>query len=216
VVDAARRGVKRVIDGCCLVLVSPAAVMCLIEARRSDHSDATFAFWAQAFALVPGVPGVFVRRAFYRLTLEGCAQTFFIGFGAMFSHRTVTIEEDVYVGPYAIVGSASLRRGCLIGSRCSILSGGALHVLDANLHWTPSDPARRRRIEIGEYAWLGEATVILADVGRSSMVAAGSVVSSAVPPETMVGGNPARFVRRLTVVPANEEVPNVPAVISVR
>jgi hypothetical protein len=190
--------------------------MCLIEARRSDGMDATFSFWAQAFALVPGVPGVFVRRAFYRLTLEGCARTFFIGFGAIFSHRTVTIEEDVYVGPYAIVGASTLRRGCLIGSRCSILSGGGLHVLDANLHWTPSDPSRLRRIEIGEYAWLGEATVVLADVGRSAMVAAGSVVSSAVPPETMVGGNPARFVRRLTVVPANEEVPIVPAAISVR
>jgi virginiamycin A acetyltransferase len=216
VADAARRGVKRLIDGCCLVLVGPAAALCLIEARLTADSEAAFAFWAQTFALVPGVAGVFVRRAFYRLTLEGCGRTFFVGFGAICSHRTVTIEEDVYIGPYAIVGSSSLRRGCLIGSRCSILSGGALHVLDASLHWTPSDPSRRRRIEIGEYAWLGEAAVVLADVGPSAMVAAGAVVSSAVPPQTMVGGNPARFVRRLSMVAAEEEVPGVPATIPVR
>lgn len=214
--DAARRGVKRFIDGICLVLVSPAAALCDIEARLTSGSETGFEFWAQAFALVPGTAGVFVRRAFYRLTLERCGRTFFVGFGAICSHRAITIEEDVYIGPYAIVGSSSLRRGCLIGSRCSILSGGALHVLDANLHWSASDPSRRRRIEIGEYAWLGEAAVVLADVGASAMVAAGAVVSSAVPPQTMVGGNPARFVRRLSVVAAEEEVPGAPASVSVR
>src|SRR4029077_12709137 len=72
VADTARRGVKRVIDGCCLALVSPVAALCLIEARLTDGSEAVFAFWAQTFALVPGVIGVFVRRAFYRLTLEAC------------------------------------------------------------------------------------------------------------------------------------------------
>ena len=44
------------------------------------------------------------------------------------------------------------------------------------------DPAAR--IHIGEYAWLGESTVVLANVGRSAMVGGGSVVSGAVPPGT--------------------------------
>lgn len=214
--DRFRHVLKRAIDRGCLGLVAPAAAMCLIEAWASDHSEATFTFWAQAFALAPGVPGVFLRRAFYRCTLEACASSFFIGFGAMCSHRSVTIEDDVYIGPYAIVGSSRLRRGCLIGSRCSILSGGALHTLDENLRWTAMDRTRVRSIDIGEYAWLGEAAVVLADVGASAMVAAGAVVSSAVPPETMVGGNPARFVRRLRIRPADEEVPDVPATVSVR
>ena len=48
------------------------------------------------------------------------------------------------------------------------------------------------------------------------MVAAGAVVSSAVPAQTMVGGNPARFVRRLSAVAAEEEVPGVPAAVPVR
>jgi acetyltransferase-like isoleucine patch superfamily enzyme len=42
------------------------------------------------------------------------------------------------------------------------------------------------------------------------------VVSSAVPPQTMVGGNPARFVRRLSVAAADEEVPDASAAVSVR
>jgi len=37
-----------------------------------------------------------------------------------------------------------------------------------------------------------------------------------VPAETMVGGNPARFVRRLRAVEAEKEVPSVPAAVPVR
>lgn len=214
--DAIRRGIKRAIDAGCLCLVGPAVVLCLVEAKLSDGSDVAFTFWAQALALIPGLPGVFLRRAFYRRALDRCAGTFFIGFGALFSHRAVIIEEDVYVGPYAIIGAARLRRGCLIGSRCSIPSGGAQHALDANLRWMPTDISRLRQVEIGPYAWLGEASIVLADVGSAAMVAAGSVVSTAVPPATMVGGNPARFVRRLIAPIADEEVPSVPAAASIR
>jgi virginiamycin A acetyltransferase len=211
-----RTVIKKTVDGLCMAAVLPVAALCLLESAGGGHGDAMFVFWAQALALVPGKPGVFLRRAFYRWTLDGCAETFFIGFGAMFSHRHATIEQDVYVGPYAIIGSASLRRGCLIGSRCSIPSGGGLHTLDADLHWTATDINRIRRIEIGQYAWLGEASIVLADVGASAMVAAGAVVSSAVPAHTMVGGNPARFVKRLAPPTSSEEVPRAAAAVSVR
>ncbi len=137
-------------------------------------------FWAQLFALVPGLPGVFVRRAFYRLTLERCTGSFFVGFGAFFSHRGSIVEDAVYVGPYAIVGSSRLRRGCLIGSRAGIISGTGLHELTADGLRTPTDNSRLRQVEIGEYAWIGEGALVMADVGRSAMVAAGSVVSSPV------------------------------------
>ncbi len=204
-----RRLLKSAIDAACLVLVLPAALMCALEARVGD-AEAIFTSWAQAFALVPGVAGIFLRRAFYRLTLEECARSFSIGFGAMFSHRKATVEENAYVGPYAIVGSCRLRRGCLVGTRASILSGGGLHALGSQ-GWTAADLGRMQRIDIGECAWIGESAVIVANVGRSAMVAAGAVVTTPVPAETMVGGNPARFVRRL-----REEVPSVPAAVSVR
>jgi virginiamycin A acetyltransferase len=193
-----RQTIKRGIDACCLVLVAPCAAMCALETRLGGPSEAAFTLWAQAFAVIPGPPGVFLRRAFYRLALERCATSFFIGFGAVFSHRKVIVEQDVYVGPYAIVGSASLRRGCLIGSRASIVSGGAMHSMDAEGRWTATDPSKLQRVEIGEYAWVGEAAAILADVGASSVVAIGSVVTTKVPPRVVVAGNPARFVKHLS------------------
>jgi len=191
-----RRYVKRAIDACFLAAVAPVAILCALEKKRGG--TALFVTGAQCCALVPGLPGVFVRRAFYRLTLEACGESFFVGFGAWFSQRAVRIDEDVYIGPYAVIGSCHLGRGALVGTRCSILSGGALHSLDSRGRWMPTDARRLQTIHIGEYAWLGESSVVLADVGSSAMVVAGAVVSAAVPPSVVVAGNPARFVRCLT------------------
>jgi acetyltransferase-like isoleucine patch superfamily enzyme len=191
-----RRYLKRAIDACFLAAVAPLAILCALEKKRGG--TALFVMGAQACSLVPGLPGVFLRRAFYRLTLEACGESFFVGFGAWFSQRSSRIDEDAYVGPHAVLGSCHLGRGALVGTRCSILSGGGLHALDSNGRWAPADMRRMQTIHIGEYAWLGESSIVLADVGSSAMVVAGAVVSAAVPPSVVVAGNPARFVRCLT------------------
>ena len=117
--------------------------------------------------------------------------------GSVFGRRRAIVEQGVYVGQYTLVGSAALRARALIGSRVSLLSGPSLHDWDADHGWLPFDGRKIRRIEIGAGSWIGEGAVVMADVGAGAMVAAGSVVSTAVAPAVMVGGNPARFVRRL-------------------
>jgi virginiamycin A acetyltransferase len=198
-----RQVVKRTIDGFCRALTAPCAWMCAPDAAAGARNRTLFTFWAQTFALVPGLPGVFLRRAFYRWTLRDCARSFFIGFGAFFSHPACRVEADVYVGPYAIVGSSWLRRGCLVGSRASIVSGAQAHEVNAQGQWMATNEARLREVEIGEYAWLGEAAIVMADVGPGAMVAAGAVVSSPVPSRVLVAGNPARFVKHIT--PARDQ-----------
>jgi len=192
-----RPALKRTIDALCTVLVAVPGITSALERRLSD-GESVFSFWAQAFALAPGLPGVFIRRAYYRQTLESCGRTFFIGFGALVAHRHARIDDDVYVGPYAVVGCCHLEHGCLIGTRCSIVSGANQHTLDASARWTATDPSRLTRVRIGRHAWIGEGSLILADIGAGAMIAAGAVVASAVPPSTVVAGNPARFVRRLS------------------
>ena len=79
-------------------------------------------------------------------------------------------------------------------------------ILDNPSH--PLSPARRLRREsfaiadaspviIGRNVWIGTGAIILAGVtiGDNSIVAAGSVVTKPVPPNTLVGGNPARIIR---------------------
>jgi acetyltransferase-like isoleucine patch superfamily enzyme len=52
-------------------------------------------------------------------------------------------------------------------------------------------------VRIGANAWIGFNSIILKGVtiGERSIVAAGSVVTSDVPPDGVVGGNPARVLR---------------------
>lgn len=188
---------KALSNATALVVASPAALMCWLEGRLSARSDAVFGFWANVMALMPGLPGMYVRRAFYRMTVQACSLGCHIGFGAFFTHRAVRVEDRVYIGPYALVGCAWLKQGCLIGSRVSLLSGPALHELDAQGRWKPADLSKLRQIEIGENAWIGEGAVVMVNVGAGSMVGAGAVVSTRVRAGVLVAGNPAQFVRRL-------------------
>lgn len=202
-----RRALKVTVDAIAIALMSPLSACCALERRLAPASERVFATCAQTVALLPGLPGMILRRGFYRVALESCARDCFIGFGAVFTHRAVIVEPHVYIGPYALIASSRLREGCLIGSRVSVLSGGALHALGPDGRWLPSDMSRMVQIEIGAGAWLGEGAIIIANVGPGAMTAAGSVVPSPVPPRVLVGGNPARMIRRLEVAgtPQSEE-----------
>lgn len=202
---------KSAVDGVSLLIIAPAAATCWIESALATNAEAVFSFWGQCLAVVPGPPGIVLRRAFYRLTLEACSKSFFVGFGALFTHRYSVVEEGVYVGAYALVGSARLGRGCLIGSRASLLSGPHLHQLDEEGRWMPADFSQRQQIHIGAHAWVGEGAIVMVDVGAGAMVAAGSVVSTPVPAGVVVAGNPSRFVRRLGSSDA-EKTPMEPSV----
>lgn len=204
---AFRSALKSLVDVISLVLVAPVAATAVAEGRLRPHSERLFALWAQALALVPGVPGIFLRRAYYRLTLQQCSARFSVGFGTFFSHRSVVIEDDVYIGALAIVGSSILRKRCSIGSKSSVISGSRLHARERDGSWAPSDLGRLEQIEIGENALIGEGCLVMANVGRSSLVAAGAVVSGRVAPGVVVAGNPARFVRSLDNDAAEELKP---------
>lgn len=193
----ARRFFKNVLHVVSLVLTAPAGFVCWLESRVSPDSEVFFALFAQAVAPLPGYPGLALRRAYYAWTLESCSSDFFIGFGSLFTHRHVCVEQGVYIGNYSLIGCANLRQGCLIGSHTSLLSGPSLHEPDPVAGWLPFDPARLTRLEIGRQAWIGEHAVVMADLSPRVMVAAGSVVSTPVPHGIMVAGNPARFVRRV-------------------
>lgn len=193
--------VKRLLDAICLAAVAPCVWTCALDGRGGD---AVYTWWAQLFAIVPGPPGIFARRAFYRLALAETSGTFYISFGAMFAHRQAAIEDGVYVGPYAMVGSSRLRRGCLIGTRAGIISGSGLHELAPDGRRMPTDASKLRTVEIGESVWIGEGALVMADVGKGATIAAGAVVSNPVPPGVVMAGNPARFIRHTAITGDSE------------
>lgn len=193
-----RAAVKRVLNLGSQLLVLPLAIPCWLEDKLSNgRSEVVFNICTHTVALLPGLPGVFLRRAFYAFTLEACSLHAHIGFGSMFSHRQSRVGAHVYIGSYALIGCVELGEHCLVGSRVSILSGEALHVLDEDGRWTPYAPERLACISIGRNTWIGEGAIIVADIGEGCMIGAGSVITTPVRAQVMMAGNPARFVKSL-------------------
>jgi acetyltransferase-like isoleucine patch superfamily enzyme len=188
--------IKNILNRFCQLLVLPIAATCWIEKKLSEESEVVFSFWAQAISLVPGIPGSFVRRAFYSLTLEKCSLNSHIGFGSIFTHRNVIVDDSVYIGLYCVIGSSHLCHGTLIASRVSIPSGKKQHIWSSDKGWVTFDKSRMVRVRIGPRVWVGEGACVMANVGEGSLVAAGAVVTKEVSAGSLMAGNPARFVRR--------------------
>jgi virginiamycin A acetyltransferase len=154
-----------------------------------------FPGWSQAFSLVPGLVGVYLRRAFYRLVLPRCDADACLSFGTIFSHPTAEVGRTVYVGPYCCLGDVTLEDDVLIGSHVSIANGGTQHGIDRLDIPVREQPGTWPRVTIGRDTWIGDRAVVLADVGKHCVIGAGSVVSNPIPDYAIAVGVPARVVR---------------------
>lgn len=73
------------------------------------------------------------------------------------------------------------------------------------------DATTKGAVIIEAEVWLGANSIILSGVtiGKGAIVAAGSVVTKDVPPYTIVGGNPAKFIKNRvpeTLIPLMNEI----------
>lgn len=150
---------------------------------------------SQALSLFPGVGGVYLRRAWYRLVLRGCGDGAAITFGTILSHATAEIGTNVYVGAYCVLGDVTLEDDVLLGSHVSIINGSAQHGTERFDVPVREQPGVFPRVTIGRDTWIGERAIVMADVGRHCVVAAGAVVTRPVPDFAVVAGVPARIVR---------------------
>lgn len=177
------------------VLVAPLVVWYLL-ASVAMGPDRALEGSTQALALLPGLAGNYLRRAFLARVLARCDRSSEVSFGTVFSQSEAEIGENVYVGPRCHLGLVRLEKDVLIGAGVHIPSGGRTHAFD-----DPATPIRaqggeRRRVTVGEGAWVGSAAVVLADVGKGTVVGAGSVVTRPLPDHVIAAGNPARVIRQ--------------------
>jgi acetyltransferase-like isoleucine patch superfamily enzyme len=190
--------VKAAADAVCLLIAAVPAGLCRVEARFSERGD-LFVLFGQAFSLVPGLPGNWLRRAFGRLTLDGCAPDCEIGFLSWFSSRHARIGARVYIGPLSVIGDVVIGEGSLIATRVSILSGRNQHAHGPDGSLIPFSRDRAALVTIGRDTWIGEGAIVMADVGDRCIVASGAVVTAPVESGHVVGGNPARVIRTVPV-----------------
>ena len=167
---------------------------------------------SQALACLPGMPGVYLRRAFLARVLTHCDATAEVHFGTLFSQTGAVIGANVYVGPRCQLGLVHLEPDVLLAAGVHVPSGGKTHAFD-----DPAAPIRgqggeRKCVTIGAGAWVGANVVVLADVGAGTVVGAGSVVTTALPAFVVAAGVPCRVIRpRFGAKPEPTVDPTVPA-----
>jgi acetyltransferase-like isoleucine patch superfamily enzyme len=149
----------------------------------------------QAWALVPGVFGQYLRRAFLSRTLRSCARTATIEFGTLFSSASASIGERTYIGPRCHLGWAVIENDALLAAGVHVPSGAHTHGIDDLSVPIRDQQSVKNPVRIGRGSWIGSAAVVMADVGADAVIAAGAVVTRPIPDATIAGGVPARVLR---------------------
>ena len=144
---------------------------------------------------LPGLSGQYLRRAFLTRVLAHCHSSACIEFGTIFSRTGAQIGRNAYIGPYCTIGLADIGDDALLAPGVQVPSGAHAHGTE-----DPSVPIREQAghlsvVTIGDGTWVGCSAVVMADVGRNSIVAAGSVVTRPIPDSAIAAGAPARVIR---------------------
>jgi len=189
-----RRAAKRIAYLAATVVVLPALASHWLRARLLG-ADRALHGSSQWLALVPGLCGQYLRRAFYTRTLASFHWTATVEFGTLLSKAAARIGEDVYIGPMCHLGLVDIGRDSLLASGVQIPSGSRTHGF--------SDPGRPIRaqegqlvcVSIGRDVWIGAGAVVMADVGDGTIVGSGAVVLERLPPRVIAGGVPARVLK---------------------
>ena len=111
--------------------------------------------------------------------------------------KNIHIEKNVFINSgcrFQDQGGLYIGEGSLIGH--NVIIATLNHDMDpyhrADLHPKP--------VHIGKRVWIGSGSILLPGVtiGDNSIVGAGSIVTKDVAPDTIVAGNPAKFIKNLS------------------
>lgn len=181
--------------------VSPALVSYAIR-RRLLGADRAIEGSTQALAMVPGLLGDYLRRAFLAHALAHCDPSATVQFGTIFSQAGARIDANVYVGPRCHLGLVHLERDVLLAAAVHVPSGSRTHGIDDLDRPIREQAGVRSVVRIGEGTWVGSAAIVLADVGQHCVIGAGAVVTSPIPDFAVAAGIPARVIRSRRPAPA--------------
>jgi galactoside O-acetyltransferase len=170
--------------------------------RRTPESAAMAAEARRAMALTARIN---------RLTLEDADQVRAL-LGELIG---APVDDSVLIAPpFWATGGSNLRLGLnvFINQNCTVYDLGGIDIGDEVMigpnvslitSGHPISPSERRAhvtarpIVIERNVWIAAGVIVIGGVriGENSVVAAGSVVTKDVPPNSLVAGNPARMVR---------------------
>lgn len=142
----------------------------------------------------------FLRGLFYGIFLKKLGKRVFICKGVtIMSPQKVELGDNVYLGKNVTIAGQA---GVTIGAN-SIINHN-VNIISVNHIYEDSSKTIREQgysggpISIGEDVWIATGAVIIKNVkiGKGAVIGANAVVTKDVAPYTLVGGVPAKFIRR--------------------
>src|SRR4051812_19352261 len=141
----------------------------------------TFPGLSESLSVVPGVGGVYLRRAFYRLALIRRGEDACSSFGSIISGPEAEFGSQVYVGPFCCLREIALEGDVLIGAHVSVMSGEAQHGTQRTDLPIRDQPGTRPRVIMGRGSWIGDGAIVKACIGQHCVIGAGAVVTRHIP-----------------------------------
>ena len=140
-----------------------------------------------------------IRSWLAKRIFKSCGQRVLVSSGVVFgTGQAIEIGDDTGLNRDCwIANDTIIGDDVMMGPRVTILSGSH-EFSDTTRPMREQGATPRRPVRIGNDVWIGTQSIILPGVtiGDHSIIGAGSVVTKDVEPWTIVGGNPARMIRR--------------------
>lgn len=122
--------------------------------------------------------------------------TIFVPFYTNFGHH-IKLGKNVFINhacSFLDLGGITIEDEVQIGPKTNLITENH-----------PIEPTKRKYLQLNaitikKNAWIGAGVTILpgVTVGENSIIAAGAVVNKDVPPKTIFGGIPAKFIKNIT------------------
>lgn len=160
-----------------------------------------------------------IRGSFYRTRFSSCGALFRAGRGLRILKKNASVEvgrkvqlhrfvklsawgnegkSRIIIGDNTSIGDRTeIHAGRLveIGSGCNI--AWDVCIMDRDYHKFNSEQEQIRPVRIEDNVWIGCNVLVMKGItiGKGAVIAAGSVVTKDVPPDALVGGNPAKVIK---------------------
>lgn len=139
----------------------------------------------------------YIRAFCGKLILDYCGENVNIEKGALFS-KHIILGNNSGIGIRAqIENNVTIGNNVMMGPDCMIFTRNH-KFSDINKTMCSQGFSQIKKVVIEDDVWIGARVIILPGIkiGKGSILGAGSVITKDVEPYTIVGGNPAKLIKR--------------------